>query len=81
MAAARKRLDDAPALPASLTDYASIDYSNENDLLALASDPEKKYVEEIMPAKLQLNLKYIKEQSFNTDLKIIFKTLKKIILK
>ncbi|HRG54096.1 MAG TPA: sugar transferase, partial [Bacteroidia bacterium] len=42
-----------------ITDYASIEYSNENEILGKALDPEKTYIEEIMPAKLQLNLKYI----------------------
>lgn len=62
-----------------ITDYASIEYSNENDLLAKSSDPEKTYIEEVMPAKLKLNLKYINEKSFGTDLKIIFRTIGKIV--
>lgn len=57
-----------------LTDYASIEYINENELLGKAENPEKTYVEEIMPAKLELNLKYIEEQSLSLDLKLIFKT-------
>lgn len=62
-----------------ITDYASIEYSNENELLGKATDPEKVYIEEIMPTKLKLNLKYIAEQGTVTDLKIIFKTLAKIV--
>ena len=62
-----------------LTDYASIEYIDENDLLGQSKDPEKTYIDEVMPAKLKLNLKYIEEQGFLTDLKIIFKTLGKII--
>lgn len=62
-----------------ITDYASIEYSNENDLLAKSSDPEKTYIEEIMPAKLKLNMKYIEEKSLATDLKIIFRTIGKIL--
>lgn len=62
-----------------LTDYASIEYIDENDLLGQSQDPEKTYIDEVMPAKLKLNLKYIEEQGFLTDLKIIFKTLGKII--
>jgi len=61
-----------------ITDYASIEYSNENELLAKSSEPEKTYIEEIMPAKLLLNQKYIAEQGLLTDLKIIFKTIAKI---
>ena len=62
-----------------ITDYASIEYSNENELLAGADDPEKEYINTIMPAKLKLNLKYIAEKSLITDLKIILRTLAKII--
>lgn len=62
-----------------ITDYASIEYSNENEILGKATDPEKTYIEEIMPAKLQLNLKYIAEKSLATDIKIIFRTIRKII--
>jgi lipopolysaccharide/colanic/teichoic acid biosynthesis glycosyltransferase len=62
-----------------ITDYASIEYSNENELLGKAENPEQVYINEIMPDKLKLNLKYIAEQSMATDLKIIFKTIGKII--
>ena len=62
-----------------ITDPASIHYSNENDLLSKATDPEQEYIEHIMPAKLALNLNYILEQSFISDLKILFKTILKII--
>lgn len=62
-----------------ITDYASIEYSNENEILGKAADPEKVYIEEIMPAKLKLNLKYIEEQGILTDLKIIFRTVFKIL--
>ncbi|MCE9538114.1 MAG: sugar transferase [Bacteroidetes bacterium] len=62
-----------------ITDYASIEYSNENELLGKAENPEQVYIDEIMPEKLKLNLKYIDEQGIITDLKIIFKTIGKII--
>jgi lipopolysaccharide/colanic/teichoic acid biosynthesis glycosyltransferase len=62
-----------------LTDFASIVFSKENDLLAAAENPEEVYINKIMPLKLKLNLKYIEEQSISTDLKIIFKTLGKIL--
>ncbi len=61
-----------------ITDYASIEYRNENDILAKSQNPEQTYINEIMPAKLELNLKYIREKSMITDLKIIFKTILKI---
>lgn len=62
-----------------ITDYASIEYSNENEILGKAENPEQVYIDEIMPAKLQLNLKYIAEKSVATDFKIIFRTFRKII--
>lgn len=62
-----------------ITDYASIEFSNENELLGKAENPEEVYINEIMPAKLKLNLKYIAEQGIRTDLKIIFSTIGKIV--
>ena len=62
-----------------ITDYASIQYSNENELLAKSQDPEMTYIEEIMPDKLKLNMRYINESGVFTDVKIIVKTIKKIL--
>jgi len=61
-----------------LTDWASIMYMDENELLGKSSDPEYTYIHEIMPAKLELNLKYIREAGLFTDLKIIFSTFFRI---
>jgi len=47
--------------------------------VAKAEDPEKTYIEEIIPKKLALSLQYIDRQSFWLDLKIIFMTFRKII--
>jgi lipopolysaccharide/colanic/teichoic acid biosynthesis glycosyltransferase len=62
-----------------ITDYASIEYADENELLSNAENPEEFYIQEVMPAKLQLNKKYIDQHNLMTDLKIIFKTIGKII--
>lgn len=62
-----------------LTDLASLEFINENELLGRAEKPEDYYVKVIMPAKLRLNLEYIEKQSFLFDLKIIGKTLLKIL--
>ena len=64
-----------------LTDYASIRYVNENELLATSDNPEQTYIQEIMPDKLNLSLKYIDEKSFHTDCKIILETLKAILVR
>ena len=62
-----------------LTDIASIQYVHENELLAASDDPEKTYIEEVMPAKLALNLQYIDNQSVLGDLKLIWKTFVAIL--
>lgn len=62
-----------------LTDYASLAYINENEILESYPDPEKAYISNIMPEKLKLNLQYIRERSFGKDLKIIGKTIAKIL--
>lgn len=62
-----------------ITDYASIKYRNENEVLAKSKEPEKTYIEEVMVDKLNLNLKYVEQRSFWLDIKIIFITLYKII--
>lgn len=62
-----------------ITDYASIAYRNENDLLAGASDPEAMYIEQIMPDKIELNMKYLREISPLADIRLILKTIVAVI--
>ena len=62
-----------------ITDYASIKFRNENDLLSVSDNPEQLYIDEIMPEKLDLNLKYINDNSLFKDIKIIFDTFYVII--
>ena len=64
---------------AGITDYASIEFSDENDLLASEEEPEKAYIEKIMPKKIELNKKYLSEISILTDIKIILLTIRKIL--
>lgn len=61
-----------------ITDYASLLYFNENEVLGQSPNPLETYLNEVMPAKLKLNLEYIENRSFAEDLKIIFKTIKRI---
>lgn len=61
-----------------ITGMASIDYIDENELLAKAADPERAYIEEVMPAKLALDLRYVREQSFALDLRIIMATVGRV---
>lgn len=58
-----------------ITDWASIWNSDEGAILAGAKDPDKAYMELIRPTKLRLQLKYVNEQSFLTDMKIILLTI------
>lgn len=63
-----------------LTDYASIKYRDESQLLASNTDPEKYYVEKIMPDKLRMNLEYVSNHSFWKDILLIQKTIRVILL-
>lgn len=62
-----------------LTGLASIAYIDENEVLARASDPERAYVDEVMPAKLALDLRYVREQSLLFDLRIIARTALRLL--
>lgn len=62
-----------------ITDYASIAYHNENDLLAGAPNPEAMYIEQIMPDKIELNMKYLREISPLADIRLILKTIVAVI--
>ncbi|HFK5586612.1 sugar transferase [Elizabethkingia anophelis] len=64
-----------------ITDYASIKYRNESEILAQSNDPEKTYIEVIMPEKLNINLAYIKDNNIFKDVKIIFETFIAIMSK
>ncbi len=62
-----------------MTDYASLWDINEAETLKGSTDPDKDYFEKIRPEKIRLQLKYVKEMSLWTDIKIIFKTLFEMI--
>jgi lipopolysaccharide/colanic/teichoic acid biosynthesis glycosyltransferase len=62
-----------------LTDPASVEYINENELLQKYADPEKAYIEIILPAKLELNLKYLKSRSIRSDIQIMAATIIRIL--
>ena len=58
-----------------ITDPASIIYRNENEILGKFGDPEKHYVEKIMPDKIRINLEYAKKANFLSDIFVILKTI------
>ena len=62
-----------------IADYASIEYADENVILGQSANPDKTYIEQIMPDKIRLNMKYIANHSIGEYFKIIFLTFKKII--
>ena len=62
-----------------ITDYASLKYFNENELMGKSINPEKTYIEEIMPEKLRINLEYVEHHSLSTDLQIIAKTIGRVL--
>ena len=57
-----------------ITGPASLEYINENELLGRSNDPERTYIEEVMPAKLAIDLRYIEQASFALDMRIILAT-------
>jgi len=66
------------AVKPGITDFASLEYYRENELLGNSDDPRQTYIEEIMPEKIKLNLKYIESQGLGTDLRIIGRTFLKM---
>lgn len=62
-----------------ITDYASIEYVDENVILGASDNPDRTYIEEIMPDKIKFNMKYINNQSIAEYFKVIFLTFKSIV--
>lgn len=63
-----------------ITDYASIEYVDENEILGKAVDPDQTYIKVIMPDKIKYNMKYINNRSVWEYLKVIFLTFKSIVV-
>ena len=72
---------DVLSVKPGITDNASIEFRDENELLASSKDPEATYVNEVLPKKIALYRKYVRERSFFGDVAIIFKTIFLIIKK
>lgn len=62
-----------------ITSLASIRYRNENDILAAAADPDRAYIEQVMPDKLAIDLEYVRHASLWYDIQLIFRTLWAIV--
>lgn len=64
-----------------ITSLASIRYRNENDILAAAADPDRAYLERVMPDKIAIDLEYVERATLWNDIKLIFSTFREIIVK
>ncbi len=62
-----------------ITDLASLEYFEENKILGQAEDPKKIYIEKVMPDKLELNKKYLESPTLWNDLKIIWRTFRRML--
>jgi lipopolysaccharide/colanic/teichoic acid biosynthesis glycosyltransferase len=62
-----------------ITDRASIEYKDENEILGRATDPEKAYIHEVLPMKLKYYIDYAQKRSIMLDFKLILKTLLAIV--
>lgn len=68
--------DKVLAVRPGITDPASLAFRDESALLARAADPEREYVEVVLPAKLQLSARYVDDATFGGDLRLIVSTLR-----
>lgn len=64
-----------------ITSLASIRYRNENEILGASDDPDRTYIEKVMPDKIAIDLEYVPKANLLTDIKLIFSTFKEIITK
>ena len=62
-----------------ITSPASIAYINENEVLARSNDPHRSYVEEVLPAKLALDMPYAMAPSLRKDVAILWATLRRML--
>lgn len=71
----RKVLEVKPGI----TDYASLHYFDENKLLGESENPRQTYIDEIMPAKLEWNKRYVADAGIATDIRIMWQTFLRMI--
>ncbi len=69
------------SVPVGMTDYASIEFSQESELLAQSQQPEIDYIEKILPIKLAYHQQYVSEQSLWLDIVLILRTLKRVFFR
>jgi lipopolysaccharide/colanic/teichoic acid biosynthesis glycosyltransferase len=69
----------ALAVRPGITDPASLDYIDEASLLAAAADPERAYIEHILPRKLQRAAAYAEQATLATDVRVLWRTLRVLL--
>jgi lipopolysaccharide/colanic/teichoic acid biosynthesis glycosyltransferase len=69
------------AVAPGITDPASIAFRDENEMIAGADDPERTYVEEILPRKLQMSAQYLGKRTVASDLRVIAETVRTAVLR
>lgn len=79
VAAFKKDYEQILKVKPGITDYASLEFKDESELLEMAENPEKKYLDEILPVKIELYKKYLREQSFFNDIRLILLTIAAIV--
>ena len=69
------------SVPVGITDNASIEFRNENELLATSQQPETDYIQKILPIKLAYHQQYVSERSLFLDFSLIIKTLTRVFIR
>lgn len=77
----QKKWNEILKFKPGLTDLASIEFRNEEKILKKSKNPQKLYLDKILPKKLNLNIKYLKDKNTLYDLKILFKTISVVLFK
>ena len=75
----KNRYQQILSIKPGITDYATLQFRNEEEILNRYENTNEGYIKAVLPAKIELYLKYLNEMSFVTDLKIILRTLWRIV--
>ncbi|HQU31578.1 MAG: sugar transferase [Planctomycetia bacterium] len=75
----REDYQDILKIKPGITDYATIEFRDEEGVLEKFEDPEDGYIREVLPIKIKLYKKYLEDSGFFTDVKLIVLTLTKIV--
>ncbi len=67
------------SVPPGITDYAAIEFRNENELLGKSDDPVAMYIEKIIPIKLNYYVKYVRKRNILLDVWLVIRTIKVIL--